>query len=76
MISGSNYFEQRYFSNTGTVVMPGIDDFMIPVPQNMLYMKHELDRTFCEYCHGYTKMDDRGNCVACGAPKHSYGDYL
>ena len=21
------------------------------------------------HCHGVTKMDDRGNCCACGAPK-------
>lgn len=27
------------------------------------------DREFCEYCHGYTKADNRGNCIACGAPK-------
>ena len=26
-------------------------------------------RTFCEYCHGNTEEDQRGNCVACGAQK-------
>ena len=27
------------------------------------------DREYCAHCHGVTKMDDRGNCCACGAPK-------
>jgi len=27
------------------------------------------DREYCEHCHGLTKIDDRGNCCACGAPK-------
>jgi len=26
-------------------------------------------RSVCEYCSGYTLMDPRGNCMACGAPK-------
>lgn len=26
-------------------------------------------RTHCIYCHGWTFADDRGNCLACGAPK-------
>lgn len=26
-------------------------------------------KTKCEYCHGRTEDDARGQCVACGAPK-------
>ena len=31
------------------------------------------EREFCEYCHGYTKTNNRGNCIACGAPKKPQG---
>jgi hypothetical protein len=24
----------------------------------------------CDHCGGYTKNDHRGNCMACGAPRH------
>lgn len=24
---------------------------------------------YCDYCHGYTRNDSRGNCAACGAPR-------
>ena len=27
------------------------------------------ERSVCEYCAGNTKMDDYGQCRACGAPK-------
>ena len=27
-------------------------------------------RSYCEYCGGNTYLDARGNCAACGAPKH------
>lgn len=28
-------------------------------------------RSICEYCGGNTKINDYGNCVACGAPDRS-----
>jgi hypothetical protein len=24
---------------------------------------------YCDYCHGTTRNDSRGNCSACGAPR-------
>ena len=30
------------------------------------------ERSRCEYCKGNTKIDDYGNCKACGAPKPFY----
>lgn len=26
-------------------------------------------KCLCDYCHGITYDDDRGNCIACGAPR-------
>jgi len=31
-------------------------------------------RSGCEYCKGNTKIDDYGNCKACGAPKPFYDE--
>jgi hypothetical protein len=43
-------------------------------PEEMWSYSHpptivKLDRSLCPYCHGHTKDDDRGNCIACGGPK-------
>ena len=36
---------------------------------NELMQLNEVERSVCEYCKGNTKMDDYGQCRACGAPK-------
>lgn len=28
-----------------------------------------MNKTYCEYCHCVTFDDERGNCLACGAPR-------
>lgn len=56
-------------------VMPNSDMYIstgnIPT-HNLLHTRtyyNQYNRSICEYCHGYTEIDKRGNCCACGAPK-------
>jgi ribosomal protein L37E len=38
----------------------------------MVFDNGELKNNLCSYCGGYTVDDQRGNCSACGAPKHEH----
>lgn len=38
-------------------------------PQEDLILGYDWDKIKCQYCHGRTTNDKRGNCSACGAPR-------
>ena len=62
-ISGSFYqIDDTYFTGTPR------HSLQHNYPYEHHYYKQD-ERSFCEYCHGHTEIDRRGNCVACGAPK-------